>query len=256
MVTLYGLDGCPAGWLGVQMRRGSHERPTACLWPTLQKLGSHLVDGDVVAIDMPTGLAQENLVDHGRRVCDAAAKSALGPRACCVFFTPARGILRHLASSAAASQWHKLHTGKGLSIQAFHLLPKIRELDAALQTSPALVRCVSEVHPELSFAHWQAEGPTPRPIFHGKKTEAGRRARRALIEDLWPGAIDAAITKLGPRSSLQEGKTRRIWALDDLHDAFAALWTAERIATGNAVSYPPAPALHKDALGLPMRIRA
>jgi predicted RNase H-like nuclease len=96
---------------------------------------------------------------------------------------------------------------------------------------------VRECHPEVSFAEWAG-----RPLGHGKKSRAGREERAILIDAVWPGV----------RARLAARRPRGRWALDDLHDAFAALWTARRIRDGLARTLPSV--AEHDARGLAMEI--
>jgi predicted RNase H-like nuclease len=124
--------------------------------------------------------------------------------------------------------------GRKLSLQAFHLLPKIREVDAALRGDAPLRARTFEVHPEVSFAAMNGGHPLASP----KRRSAGREERLALVRSLHPD----------PLALLPAGAV----AKDDLLDAFAALWSAKRIAAGVARSLPnPIP---HDAEGLPMAI--
>jgi predicted RNase H-like nuclease len=75
-----------------------------------------------------------------------------------------------------------------------------------------------------------------------KKSKAGREDREALVESCYDRAYRLAQSRL-PRGQYNN---------DDLLDAFAALWTAERVAAGLAVTLPTDPPL--DACGLRMEI--
>jgi succinyl-CoA synthetase alpha subunit len=110
----------------------------------------------------------------------------------------------------------------------------------AAKAKPELQWMLHEVHPEVSFAFWNAA----KPMSHGKKTPEGRTEREQLIDARWPEA----------RSRLQTGLHGKCYSHDDLNDAFAALWSAERINEGTAVSFPDPPVL--DRTGIPMVIRA
>jgi predicted RNase H-like nuclease len=124
-------------------------------------------------------------------------------------------------------------------IQAFHLLPKIRQVDDLLQT-PGLSNRIREVHPEVSFALWN-DG---QPMRFNKKKPEGRRERERLIDREWPGERERLARLLrGSR-----------YAADDLNDAFAALWSSRRIAGGKARAFPCE--TQRDSKGLPMRIEA
>ena len=189
------------------------------------------------------------MADHARRECDLVAKDILRPRSSCVFFAPARGVLEHLENHQTASSWHKEQTGKGISCQTYNILHKVKSLDDWLRKDMERAQRVHEVHPELSFAHWNATGHEPPRILDGKKTREGHEQRVRLIDEQWPGAVDVATASLGPYAS---GSRR--WQKDDLLDAFAALWTLQRIAAGKAICYPSNPS--RDKCGLTMCIWA
>ena len=125
--------------------------------------------------------------------------------------------------------------GVGLSAQAFNILAKIREVDAALD-APLQARVV-EMHPELAF--WAMNGS--RPLAASKKSTAGRQNRLDLLTPFF-GDVETYLGLLG----------RRRAAVDDLLDAFAALWTARRVASGEARRLPESPPL--DSAGLHMEI--
>jgi predicted RNase H-like nuclease len=127
--------------------------------------------------------------------------------------------------------------GRGISQQTWAIVPKIREIDALLRANPTLQTWVREVHPEVSFTVWRDR----MPMSHSKGTADGLAARRALVESTY-GSIGPLLVGL-PRASVHE---------NDLVDAFAALWTAERIARGKAGTLPDMPC--KDRFGLRMEI--
>jgi hypothetical protein len=97
-------------------------------------------------------------------------------------------------------------------------------------------------------------------VLTKKSSPDGSQTRIALIEQAFPGnlqnpaAMDRLNQSFGPRS--HHGKPR--WALNDLYDAFAALWSAHRIIANNADVIPAAhlgnPA--RDATGKIMQIQA
>jgi predicted RNase H-like nuclease len=126
---------------------------------------------------------------------------------------------------------------KRMSRQAWGIVGKVREVDEILLRDRRLLDRVVEVHPELTFLEWAG-----RPVPFGKKTRAGRAQRGALIDSLWPGQLERC------RGCLRGAH----YAVDDLHDAFAALWTSRRIAAGLARQIPLE--LQRDPKGLPMRI--
>jgi predicted RNase H-like nuclease len=128
-----------------------------------------------------------------------------------------------------------------MSQQAYAIIPKIREVDALLRSSADARSRVREVHPEVCFREWN-DG---RPLMANKKKTEGKVEREVLIEARWPGVHESFLGRW----------LRRQVGRDDLNDAFAALWTAGRIAAGVAVRLPSAEP-PRDALGLPMEMWA
>ena len=95
-----------------------------------------------------------------------------------------------------------------------------------------------EVHPELCF--YEMNGRVP--MLNGKKSRQGRTDReRLLLQAGFAGVPNAILQFAGSRV-----------AADDIIDAYAACWTAERIFNGTAVSVPAQPPT--DSKGLRMEI--
>ncbi len=221
-----GIDGCPAGWIAVARNAFWIESDLAVL---LNRLSP-----DIVALDMPIGLAEDRA-----RECDHSARRLLGrPRGSSVFPTPTRSALAG-RTHAQASDLNAAACGKRISAQAYNLLPKIREVDLLLCESLHWRARVFETHPEVSFAHMNGGAP----VIESKKTGPGREQRQTLIADAF-GSKTYAMARNAIR--------RRDAADDDIADAFACLFTAERIARGEHTTLPNRPAT--DGQGLPMRI--
>lgn len=190
--------------------------------------------GVLIGIDIPIGLPNQ-----GSRTCDVLARKLLGrPRQSSVFPAPIRACLKE-ANHRTLSALHRRTDGRGLTIQAFHLLPKIRQIDDLLQRH-GLPDRIREVHPEVSFTLWNGG----QPMRFNKKTPEGRRERERLIDREWPGERER-LARLLPGSR---------HAPDDLNDAFAALWSSRRIASGEAIPFPRE--IQRDSKGLLMRIEA
>ena len=85
------------------------------------------------------------------------------------------------------------------------------------------------------------------PIQSPKGSNQGRQARETLIDTAWPNARQNLLACLQQQNIGQEE-----YALDDLNDAFAALWTARKIACGQAQRIPALPDV--DARGLRMEM--
>ena len=205
-MSVAGVDGCRAGWV-VALRDGA-DVEVEVVGSIAAVLAATV---DAIAIDIPIGLPAD-----GPRPCDLAARRLLGPRRSSVFPAPTRAAMEaHDAGFAAALAANRAVCGRGISLQAFHLLPKIAEVDRAL--TPAHQARVAESHPELAFARLGA-APSPHP----KRTAAGRADRIGLLEPVVP-----AIGHLVARRS-------RGCAVDDVLDAVALTCTAMRLHAGTA----------------------
>src|SRR5262245_13928429 len=121
--TLIGVDGCKRGWLCVAKRAGRFE---AWIAPDITSIVKRAGARSLIGIDVPIGFSR-----CAGRECDAAARALLRTRACTVFSPPVRSALRAKTHEDACRINRKMR-GKGISIQAFHLYPKLREIDASL----------------------------------------------------------------------------------------------------------------------------
>jgi len=190
-------------------------------------------DAGAIAVDMPIGLHESGRARM--RPCDRIARQRLGKRACCVFIPPTRVML-------CAESYAPLRA-LGLSVQAYHLIPRIRELDALL--TPDLQARVWESHPELSFL-----AMTGAPIASPKRTEAGQAVRMdALCRAL--GESGDALANLLTAFRQQVAPTHA--GIDDLLDACALAWSALRHTRGESELCLGEPTY--DARGLQMAIR-
>ncbi len=81
-----------------------------------------------------------------------------------------------------------------------------------------------------------------RPVEHRKKSREGHEYRVALLERRWGVALGEVI---------EANRNLRV-ARDDIVDAMAASWTAERALRGEAIRVPARPPF--DGRGLRMEI--
>lgn len=232
--SLAGVDGCRAGWLVVlahPMARAAQEHQvTICA--RFADVLSLLPTSTVCAVDIPIGLLTER--QPGGRDCDRGARRLLGRRASSVFTPPTRALLE-------ATHYAQVR-GHGLSIQAFNILPKIREVDRVM--TPGLQRRVYEAHPELAF-----QALAGHPLQESKKTVAGRAARLQVLEHI-PSLLFHGI-RAAYEHVLRTCKRTDV-APDDILDAYVLMWTALRIWRAQARRVPCVPRL--DARGLRMEI--
>ena len=232
-----GADGCRGGWFVVlcAMAQGA-DRPlqvTSRLCPDVEALLSLPEDPVAIAIDMPIGLLDRPL--PGGRECDRRARALLGrPRSSSVFTPPTRPGL-------AAVDYAQIATinGAGMSKESFNIMPRIRQLDAAL--SPRDQKSVFEVHPELAFARLAGA-----PLRHSKKTHEGRRERVRLLRKVYASSFQDPM-----RMRLAHGLRHAV--LDDVVDAYVLAHAARCIVAGTAKRLPEAEA-PCDARGLRMEI--
>jgi len=198
-----GIDGCRAGWLAVILGPGAAWDYR--LGAGLRTLVSACPGEATILLDMPLGLVDG---PESGRECDRLARRLLGrPRAASVFSPPARATLA-AADYREALRINRACVGKGLSRQAWNLVPKIREADRLRRASPALAGRLHESHPELCF--W-ALNHRQAPL-HNKKIQDGHRERLAILRAYRRDAGEIA-------EAIAAATLRREVARDDILDA-------------------------------------
>jgi predicted RNase H-like nuclease/GrpB-like predicted nucleotidyltransferase (UPF0157 family) len=223
-----GVDGCKLGWVGALLHGTTYDvlvaADIAALVCEARRRAPRL---SVVAIDIPIGLP-----DHGRRAADLLARGRLPVgRKSSVFPTPTRATTAEATFPDASATSRRTTDGKGISQQAFHLVPKILEVDAFVRGGPPVT--VLEAHPEVSFAALD-----PGCVIPSKTTADGRATRGSALR----------ATGLEPPAYV----AGRGYGPDDLLDACAVAWTAARHTHGTAYSLPDPPETFSD--GLPAAI--
>jgi predicted RNase H-like nuclease len=218
-----GADGCRTGW--VVCRRASDGSLDIGVVKTLAEACEGL---SILAVDMPIGLTE---TPRPGRQCDREARALLPGKASSVFPTPCRPALACATYGEANALSKQL--GAGLTRQAFHLFPKLREIDDLLRVRPDLLPHVHEAHPELAFARLN-DG---KPLLSKKRRPEGHAERRRLLAG---SGFEPTVDRL-------PGAAR-----DDVLDAMAVCRTAMLIAEGKAIRLGSAEA--RDRYGLPMTI--
>ena len=232
MSIICGADGCRAGWLAITKNLGTGAIDCH-LFATAKELIHNSSAPFVIALDIPIGLPE-----RGPRDCDLRVRRILGQgRASSVFPAPTRPVLAATSYNAACGIRFK-EEGKKLSRQSWGIVQKIRDVDQVLCQDLNLQSRVREVHPELSF-FTLAGG---RPMRYSKKKKEGKDERYRLLEPWFGQALQTVLKQRKHLASTE----------DDILDAFATLWTAERIASGIARTIPSLPP--KDTHGLRMEI--
>ena len=209
-----GLDGCKAGWCVVRLP--VENAPAAAIFETLPALlNGPWGEARGICVDIPIGLSE-----HGPRACDQLARRALGPkRGSSVFPAPRRFMLSCDSYEEANARGKAQGPGGGLSKQAWNLIPKIAEVDAAI-TPDDQARLV-EGHPEIAFLRLAGE------ILPPKRGAQGRAARREALAAAGLSGLEAAWSALN-RPGVGE---------DDFLDACALALTARTRLSGAATRH-------------------
>lgn len=211
MDVVVGVDAYKSGWVAVTLRNRSVDR--CGVYARFQELLDDHSGASVVAVDIPIGLP-----GLGSREADGLARGFVGARRSSVFSTPPRSVLEAATYQDALGVTRDLGVS-GISKQSYGLAPKILEVEEIARDDKRVV----EVHPEVSF-----RAMAGRPLEYSKKSWNGAFLRRMLLAQhhiVLPKDLGTA--GLAP--------------VDDVLDAAAAAWTADRIARGEATSLPSPP---------------
>ena len=223
--AVLGVDGCAAGWVGALLVDDRVELVVA--GTVAEVVVRARVPPVVVGVDIPVGLP-----DAGPREADLAARRELPPgRKSSVFPTPVRDAVS-ATSHPEANAAHRAATGKGLSVQGFHLCRRIAEVDEWVRGGAGVE--VLEVHPEVSFTALGADTTL------SKKTPVGARSRAAALRRaglLLPERLR------GPGVGT-----------DDALDACVVAWTALRHAQGRSRRLPDVPERFSDGLAAAIHV--
>ena len=230
-----GIDGCKAGWFCVFV--DSNDKWSYCVLPDAIAIAEVVGSANSALIDIPIGLLSEGADE---RLCDKAARKLLGAkRASSVFPAPARQVLA-AGNYQEALAINRKFTSRGLSKQAWNIVPKIREIDQLLRSRTELQAILRECHPELCF--WALNNEN---VMHfNKKKEQGRHERLAVLEKYYPECH-----LLFEQASSEY--LRRHVAHDDIIDAMVCAATA-KFGYGKYLTVPKKP--DRDLIGLPMQM--
>ncbi|GAB5374266.1 MAG: hypothetical protein AcusKO_07280 [Acuticoccus sp.] len=176
------------------------------------------------------------------RPAEQAVRPLLGARQSSGFSIPARAAVFAPTYQAACAQARATSAPpRAVSKQAFHIFPKIRELDALL--TPDNQHRVFEVHAELAF--WRLNGETPMPTA---KRVKGVPQREGLADRI------ALLGRYGLPADFFAAERPGGLPLVDVVDAAALALIARRCASGIAAPFPDPPA--HDGRGLRIAIWA
>ena len=243
---LAGIDGCPGGWIACVVAGEGALAPEIRIVARLADLLDRADAPAIAAIDMPIGLPER--IGPGGRGPERLVRPMLGERQSSVFSIPSRAAIfagegmdeRAAYAAACAAALATSDPPKKVSKQAFHLFPKIRELDRLARAGCA-ARLV-ESHPEVAFAMLAGgRGLTSPKKVKSRPNPAGLDERRELLV---AHGFARAMLERPPRGA----------GPDDLIDACVLALVALRVARGEAVAFPDPPG--RDEAGLEVAIRA
>lgn len=230
MPVLAGIDGCRGGWIAIELDSDSRAL-TPCFIPDLAAYLLAPSAPRLATIDIPIGLSENR-----SRECDVEARKLLQIRRSSVFPAPLRAALK-AKTRPQADEISRAICDKGVGAQSFGIYPKVKEVDDLLQSHSELQTRLREIHPELCFWCWNNN----TPMSHPKRTGQGFVERFHLIANHFGESAFDDARKALPKQNVAD---------DDILDAFAALWTAERIFNDTATRIPLIPV--QDSTGLDM----
>ena len=230
-----GVDGCKAGWFLVAI--GPGEAHGFGIFATIETLWRSYSNAKRIMIDIPIGLPSNEIKT---RPCDKAARQALSPlRHHSIFSPPCREALAAKSYPEACRINDKVCDRK-ISIQAWHISRKIKEVDDLMTADPAAREIILETHPEVCF--WALNDR--KPMAHYKKSPQGEAERFAVLNNYFVRS-SVIITSATDRYSC------KYLARDDIIDALVNAVTASRLDA--AMGTLPAEPI-RDMLGVPMQM--
>ena len=248
-MRIAGIDGYKGGWIAVILEGGVFATARVAWNKCLETLiRDNKIDHAIV--DIPIGLASK----PEERDTDQAMRDFLTGQTSCVFNAPCRQVLEMKDHKPASKMNHKIlakdkKDKKGLSIQAFSIMPKIKEADDVVRKlKQAKMR---EGHPEISFKilfNLSLDSKTFDKRLESKKTAKGVGQRLKLLKDL----------KFDIINLIEQIPAKHPAKLDDLLDAAVLAWSANRWKDKKLQhkSFPSTPKPKKDSKNLEMVVYA
>lgn len=204
-----GVDACSSGWFAGILNDGQLETDQ---YDSISTLYDEHHDAERILVDIPIGVP-----DTERRVCDEEARAKLGCRGVSVFHPPCRVVVDENPDDyERANALNKQNTDDGLSQQAFHILPKIKEVDEFVLAEDDAGETVWESHPELCFYAFNDRNP----IAYSKRSDRGREKRREVLRNELTDADEAYEGAI-------EDHYRKDVARDDILDALVLTAAAQ-----------------------------
>jgi predicted RNase H-like nuclease len=229
-----GIDGCPLGWLAIDF---DDSKSPYWIIEDKEQLAATFEEGDAIFIDIPIGIPDETYT----RDCDQRLKEELGSQYyASVFNPPVRPALYAPTYAEACIQSYSL-TDKKVSLQAWNISAKIRQVDQLLQNEEKFQQKVYESHPELLFKILNGM----EPIQQKKQIGKGLKHRLKLLKQVQDRAESIY-------REIKEEYRRKEVAEDDIVDAMVLAHFAQLSKEGAIEQLPENPP--SDSKGISMAI--
>lgn len=168
-MAIAGIDGCKQGWLMVKYKNDQYR---FAVYENFKALMNANTDLERIFIDIPIGLSSKGFT----RTVESSLRKKLPGRQSTVFNPPCREALAFDDYNLAKTENLKIE-GKGLSIQAFFISKKIKDVDDfLLQNNPGSL--LFESHPELCFKYLN---PEKKVLQTKKATAEGAKERLEIL---------------------------------------------------------------------------
>ncbi len=202
-----GIDGCKYGWICAQLK---NEAVSLTLFGHINEVKK--VDSQRIFIDIPIGLSDQ----FNTRTIDFELRKLLSKKRKSSVFTPPIREALEAPTYQLGNQINKSISGKGISIQAWNIGHKIKEVNQFLSQNRFYQKKMSESHPELCF-----ELLNNGPLNHSKKTLSGMEERIKIINK-YINISFQEIRNFGKECKSDKAK------LDDIIDAIVLSLSAMR----------------------------
>ena len=202
-----GIDGCKYGWICAQLK---NEAISLTLFGHINEVKK--LDSQRIFIDIPIGLSDQ----FNTRTIDFELRKLLSKKRKSSVFTPPIREALEAPTYQLGNQINKSISGKGISIQAWNIGHKIKEVNQFLSQNRFYQKKMSESHPELCF-----ELLNNGPLNHSKKTLSGMEERIKIINE-YINISFQEIRNFGKECKSDKAK------LDDIIDAIVLSLSAMR----------------------------
>lgn len=216
------------GWVAAALDASGHGTPAILHASSLAELVARPEAGEVTVVgaSVPLGLP-----DSTKREADTATRRFLGDKGSAVVNAPLREAAE-ASTYGEANAVSRERVGSGVAKQAYELRRHILEADHYQRGD--LPFTLVEVHPEASLAELGGA-----PVASRKKSAEGAQARRELLAGA--GIYVPTSAPVGV-------------ATDEMIDACAAAWSAHRVKTGAARTFPEDPETFSDGIAAAIHV--